>query len=142
MGRVTALSRAVTTVTWMSHGSHEPDVDESRWNMHWQDPGTSASAASKPSSHWVSTPGMRGPPTCAEPDVGSRTVSPSSGTCPGPSGHRPGTSCASAQCPYIGQVRTAQRRSIMGNNMKIWLLLPILTCYCLFLPVIDLPENG
>ena len=30
MGRVTALSRAVTTVTWMSHGSHEPDVDESR----------------------------------------------------------------------------------------------------------------
>ena len=30
MGRVTALSRAFTTVTWMSHGSHEPDVDESR----------------------------------------------------------------------------------------------------------------
>ena len=30
MGRVTALSRAVTTVSWMSHGSHEPDVDESR----------------------------------------------------------------------------------------------------------------
>ena len=32
MGRVMALSRAVTTVTvtWMSHGSHEPDVDESR----------------------------------------------------------------------------------------------------------------
>ena len=29
MGRVTALSRAVTTVSWMSHGSHEPDVDES-----------------------------------------------------------------------------------------------------------------
>ena len=30
MGRVTALSRAVTPVSWMSHGSHEPDVDESR----------------------------------------------------------------------------------------------------------------
>ena len=30
MGRVTALSRAVTTISWMSHGSHEPDVDESR----------------------------------------------------------------------------------------------------------------
>ena len=29
-GRVTALSRAVTTVTWMSHGSHGPDTDESR----------------------------------------------------------------------------------------------------------------
>ena len=36
----------------------------------------------------------------------------------------------------------AKGRSIMGNNVKIWLLLPILTCYRLFIPIIDLPENG
>ena len=34
----------------------------------------------------------------------------------------------------------AQGRSVMGNNVNIWLLLPI--SYCLFLLIIDLRENG
>ena len=36
----------------------------------------------------------------------------------------------------------AQGRSIMGNNVKFWILLPILICYCLFLPIIDLAGAG
>ena len=41
---------------------------------------------------------------------------------PRPSGHKPGTCCAHIYRPG------AQGRSIMGNNVKNWLLLPILTC--------------
>ena len=41
--------------------------------------------------------------------------------------HRSGTSCAHIYRPG------AQGRSKMGNNVKIWLLLPILTCYCFYL---------
>ena len=37
---------------------------------------------------------------------------------------------------------STQGRSIMGNNVKIGLLLLfILTCYCLLLPIMDLPTN-
>ena len=81
--------------TQMSHGGDSVPTPMSHdGNM----PGTSAWAAGKPgppSSRWVS---IRGHPTCAEPDAGSRTAPP----------------------------------SLMGNNVKIGLLLHILTCYYIF----------
>ena len=66
--------------------------------------------------------------------------------------YRPGAQGRTIMAVPIGQAQAvlpvpiyrpgAQGRSIMGNNVKIWLLLPILTGYCLFSPIIDLPENG
>ena len=74
---------------------------------------------------------------------------------PTPAWHRPGLyqrgggkgTCPPATNEQKTQAVTiyrpgAQGRSIMGNNVRIRLLLPILTCYCLFLPIIDLPEKG
>ena len=123
MGQVTALSRAVTTVTWLSHGSHEPDMDESR--LEQASPGTSASEASKPASHWVSMVPLLARNQMWGPEQRRRALE---------------------QAVPIGQAQAvpiyppgAQGRSIMCNNVKNWPLLPILTCYCLFLPIIDLP---
>ena len=115
MGRVTALSQAVTTVTWMSHGSHEPDVDESRLEQAglWYQ---CLRLSSKQTNFAL------GQHAGSEPDVGSRTASPSSGTCPA----HIWPQARHKLCPYICQVRRGG--SIMGNNVKNWLLLHILTC--------------
>ena len=109
MGRVTALSRAVTTVTWMSHGSHEPDVDESRLEHALAGPWYQCLSSKQ-------TLFALGQHAGSEPDAGSRTAPSSSATFPAPIWplvrHK--------LCPYIGQVR---RRglyySIQGNNVKI-----------------------
>ena len=128
MGRVTALSRAVTTNTRMNHGSHEPDVDESRLEQAgpWYQCLSSKQTGSACGVPLVAWNQMWGP------EQRRRALE----RAPRPSGHKPGTCCAHIYRPG------AQGRSIMGNNVKNWLLLPILTCYCLFLPIIDFPDNG
>ena len=97
LGWVTAGSEG-TVLTQMSHGGN---TVPSRMSHGGNMPGTSASAASKPgppSSRWVS---MLGPPTCEEPDAGSSTVLPRSGTCPAPIW----PPVRHKLCPYIAQVR-------------------------------------
>ena len=67
------------TVRWMSRGSHEPDMDESRRKYAgYQCLGCKQT--------WSILFGISilGPPTWTEPDAGSSTAQPSSGTCPAP----------------------------------------------------------
>ena len=114
MGRVTALSRAVTTVTWMSHGSHEPDADESRredagyqslclgWKANLVHPLRIGSA------YWVpilSRNQMRGP--VQRRRAPKRALRPSD--------HRSGTSCAHISARYAGEVYITLYRVIMSK---------------------------
>ena len=84
-----------------------------------------------PSWRWVST---RGPPTCVEPAAGSWTAPPNSGTCPAPIS----PPVWRRRCLFIGQVRR--------ERLSTWLL-PVMTCYCLFLLIGDIiaqtfPKTG
>ena len=103
-----ATGPAVTTVTWISHCSHEPDADESR--LEQAGPRfLSASSCNLQSCKqaWSTVFALgqhTGSPSCAEPDAGSRIALPSSVTCPTPIWLHMGCAHISARyhCIYIG----------------------------------------
>ena len=128
MGRVTALLRAVTTVSWMSNGSHEPDVDESLL----EPAGPWYQCLRVSSKQTLFAVQVRTGSACWVPllvrnqmwGLEQRRRAPERAQ--RPSGHRSATSCAHILPRYEG-------RSIIGNNEKISQLLPISTYYGLFL---------
>ena len=120
-GCFTGLSQ----VSQMSHGG-TADADRLLWEVTGNMQATTASAEHTlfpPSSPLVST---RGPLTCVEPNVGSRTALQSSETCPAPIWPPEGR----RWCQFMAQVRVTR------NNVKIE------HGYYLLLCIIDLPKNA
>ena len=117
MGRVTALSRAVTTVTWMSHGSHEPDVDESRLEQAgpWYQCLSSKQSVFALGQH-AGSPYLCGTRCGVQNSVAELW-------------NVPRAHLVTGQAQAVPIYRPgAKGGSIMGNYVKIWQLLHILTC--------------
>ena len=114
-------SRAVTTVTWMNHCIHEPDVDESRL---------------EPAGPLVPVPRLQAILFALGQHAGSPYLC----------GTRCGVQNSVAELLNVPRAHLARGqaqvpinlpryagRSIIGNNGEISQLLPISTNYCLFL---------
>ena len=130
-------SRAVTIVTWMSHGSDKTDANESRLE-HAGPPRHQCLGRKQTWSALFALGQHVGSPYLCGTWC---RVQHSATELPGLNVPRAHLATGQAQSVPINSSVT-QGGSIICNNVKTGQLLPISTNYCLFLPIRDLLENG